>query len=260
MKHTLILLLSFLASKSGTCQEKGLVDLMKDTTRLYVSYSYYLDYTSDSTFGNRKTSDLFLGKSGYVSVTQLQKMDDYLKQALKDNPNMPKEMVEYIKLSDQISRALNTVIVRHYNSPAYYKYGFSNNKDVLVEDSALFDWQVTNEKKSILGINCQKAIGNRQGTTITAWFAESIPVNAGPAFITGCPGLILEYTNPKARIHYMANKITSTSIPSDHFRKLYSAQILTKVEYQKTMVGEQERMMRLEKMIKSGKFNSTEGN
>lgn len=85
-------------------------------------------------------------------------------------------------------------------------------KKYLVTDSIRkLNWKLTGEAKTILGYPCQQAIAQRissrmmmtmdngqmkreevpDTTNITAWFAPSIPVSAGPEYQGQLPGLIL---------------------------------------------------------------------
>ncbi|GAB3328770.1 GLPGLI family protein [Larkinella ripae] len=68
-------------------------------------------------------------------------------------------------------------------------------KTYIVEDSLkASSWKILNQLKDIAGHICMKAETEdpiRQ-QKITAWFAQDIPVSAGPEQYSGLPGLILE--------------------------------------------------------------------
>lgn len=65
----------------------------------------------------------------------------------------------------------------------------------LVVDSAWTrDWRIVDEKKDILGFECQKAV---IGDSISAWFTAAIPIADGPDTFWGLPGLILELHDVK---------------------------------------------------------------
>lgn len=55
-------------------------------------------------------------------------------------------------------------------------------------------WSITNEKKTINGLNCTKATRKKDGITAIAWFAPSIPIQEGPFYFSGLPGLIIHLT------------------------------------------------------------------
>ncbi|WP_128547897.1 GLPGLI family protein [Larkinella soli] len=68
-------------------------------------------------------------------------------------------------------------------------------KTFIVEDSlAEPKWKILNQLKDIAGHVCMKAETDDpiKSQKITAWFAQDIPVSAGPEMYYGLPGLILE--------------------------------------------------------------------
>ena len=56
----------------------------------------------------------------------------------------------------------------------------------------IFKWKLTNNKKEILGYNCQEAKINYGGRDYIAYFTTEIPIQNGPYKFHGLPGLILE--------------------------------------------------------------------
>lgn len=104
------------------------------------------------------------------------------------------------------------------------------DKHFIIDDSVrAIKWKVTGESKVILDQNCMKATatqfsrrtqtvmvnGNLERkeiddtTTITAWFAPSIPVSAGPAEYQGqLPGLILEMDLNNGRLVFKAIELS----------------------------------------------------
>ncbi len=83
----------------------------------------------------------------------------------------------------------------------------------LIRDSlSVYDWKLTNETKSIGKYTCYKATYSREEEKVTmmlengevmkktdkvtivttAWYTHEVPVNNGPAYYNGLPGLILE--------------------------------------------------------------------
>lgn len=64
------------------------------------------------------------------------------------------------------------------------------SKDTLLE---LYNWELQNEHRKIVGYDCQKAVGKKKMSDkiITAWFAPDIPLQMGTGRIFGLPGAIL---------------------------------------------------------------------
>lgn len=68
-------------------------------------------------------------------------------------------------------------------------------KTYIVEDSLHTPvWKIGNQIKDVAGYICMRAEMDDpiKKQTITAWFAQDIPVSAGPERTNGLPGLILE--------------------------------------------------------------------
>lgn len=55
-----------------------------------------------------------------------------------------------------------------------------------------FKWNISKDKqKTILGQTCYLATTTYQGKKFEAWYCEELPINAGPYYFSGLPGLIL---------------------------------------------------------------------
>lgn len=54
------------------------------------------------------------------------------------------------------------------------------------------DWDILSDTCTILGYHCTKAETNYKGRHWIAWYTEDIPIDQGPWFLCGLPGLILK--------------------------------------------------------------------
>lgn len=72
------------------------------------------------------------------------------------------------------------------------------------EEQPLFKWTIKNEKKSIIGYNCEKAVTTYKGRSYVAWYASDIPISNGPYSFNGLPGLILELYDDENNFHFTA--------------------------------------------------------
>lgn len=109
------------------------------------------------------------------------------------------------------------------------------NQEYLVKRKFYdFNWDITNEKKDILGFECIRAAGTyynpvtRKKSNISAWFIPSIPLKMGPDIFTGLPGLIAEIDTKGAIV-------TLHSIVKDNnfdFIKLDTTKAMNQKEYE----------------------------
>src|SRR5690606_16702625 len=85
-----------------------------------------------------------------------------------------------------------TTVYKNYNhNEQYLKDMISLRFFTLKEKLDIFDWEVKEETKEILGFLCQLATGHFRGRDYEAWFALELP-QGGPWKYDGLPGLILE--------------------------------------------------------------------
>lgn len=71
-------------------------------------------------------------------------------------------------------------------------------------------WDLTNNRKIILGYVCQEAKGNYRGRSYKAYFTDKIPIQNGPHNFDNLPGLILEVTSDDGVVSFKANKISNS--------------------------------------------------
>ena len=90
---------------------------------------------------------------------------------------------------------------------------------VIDKDSFRYEWNLSKEKKKILGYTCLKAIGTIKEYnpmtkqtlthTVTAWYSPKFPGLFGPAEYFGLPGLVLEAS--KGSYYFVAKSINLES-------------------------------------------------
>jgi GLPGLI family protein len=119
-------------------------------------------------------------------------------------------------------RQSNGIVLNGSNYPANYvkksqvmQYNyFSGGKSYWVHNSVYqfymgyaFDmpetkWTITDEKKVIGNVSCQKATGWVKGRLYDVWFAPSLPFSTGPWKLQGLPGLILDAYDQKKQVQF----------------------------------------------------------
>lgn len=73
-------------------------------------------------------------------------------------------------------------------------------------------WRMTSEQSTHLGHMVMKAVAERDGTKIEAWFAPQIAVSGGPVSYGGLPGMILVLSLDDGREQYFATDIELTEV------------------------------------------------
>ncbi|WP_286861850.1 MULTISPECIES: GLPGLI family protein [Sphingobacterium] len=93
-----------------------------------------------------------------------------------------------------------------------------DEKYLLSETLDSITWRFTEEFRNIAGINCRRVNGaTKDSLYLIAYYAEEIPVSAGPALSHGLPGMILGLVIPEMHIQYWATNIAYTNnlVPTD---------------------------------------------
>jgi GLPGLI family protein len=88
-------------------------------------------------------------------------------------------------------------------------------KVYIVEDSLITpNWKILNDIKDVAGHICMKAMveDTIKKQKIVAWFAQDIPVSAGPERLYGLPGLILELDINNGAVIIEATKIENKKL------------------------------------------------
>ncbi len=126
------------------------------------------------------------------------------------------KMVKVSKIKQE--RNLNAGDVISITSPFYFFIKRNNNsvnyfeslgKDFFKYNSEInFDWTLINEKKVISDFTCFKATLNYYGRKWIAWYTTEIPLNAGPYYFYGLPGLILDISDSEDIFNFKMTNIT----------------------------------------------------
>lgn len=209
-------------------------DLVSDSTRLFIEFADYTGYTNDSIYTNLRKGSLFLGSKAAIYLFKDKPIEEYLQQlrnAVKDE-SLKDGVVNGYKERFDLEKIHSTMYIRYYGSPDFLLFKARQDGDVFRSDTLYYVWEPINEFKTIVGYRCQKALNTASdGNQVTAWFTEEIPLSAGPLYLSGLPGAILEYHNPKTKRLLRAVTISSEDIPEQKFRNWLNAPIVSKAEY-----------------------------
>ena len=131
----------------------------------------------------------------------------------------------------------------------FLKRDFENNtmtdalshlgKNYLIEDDIQpIEWKIQNDLKEVAGHICMKAFteDTLKNQKIVAWFAQDMPIKAGPDRFSGLPGMILEVDINDGAMTITANRIDLKKLTTelDLPKKIKSKKIKS-AEYQDLM-------------------------
>ena len=93
-------------------------------------------------------------------------------------------------------------------------------QDVYVNDSLPSrNWKVTDNKRTIAGYECRKAIYQKNDSTrIYAWYSPALIPSIGPEGFCGLPGTILGVASEDGGVIYFAKKVDVAQPPSSELK------------------------------------------
>lgn len=237
MKTRLLLfigvLLSLLPLSAQIPTLPRLLDKSESLDQVKYRVLYRLDFISDVEDRDFVTQDLIrLDIGSRISKEYSQKLfvaDSLAKQALEQG---------------KVARWVNEVV-----PPVILYKGFPQPEDITVdyrlpskapvmtytETKPIFDWQIHQDKKEVLGYNCQKATTSWAGRQWTAWFALEVPIPEGPYKFGGLPGLILEISDADKDYAYTCVGITDQLDDKSLVRWLWEQRTVSKRELDKVV-------------------------
>lgn len=214
-----------LISNSIYCQNN-----IEITFKKYLNENYKLDdkasdYVRKSFLNLSKIIDIPTYKLKIVDNNSIFKYDEIL------------ETDNFRKLDKAISilAGKQTHYVKIDNKLLYSLSEFENDHYLVQKKLDKYNWELTDEYKSILGFKCRKAKASYQIDDIRgkmtfdyyAWFSVDLPSYFGPSDIVGLPGTILEAGT--SSFYYKAVNIKFKQIPDI---KLPDNEIITEEKYE----------------------------
>lgn len=153
-------------------------------SKFYSPMTEYLDSLQSTPEGDAKYKEMSRGAYFSGKVDQMPRRDGsyYLLKSMAENS---------MKYYD-----LNGIEKFYYN-----------------ETIPTIDWELSDDTKTILGYECQKATADFHGRKWTVWFTSDIPVMNGPWKLGGLPGLILEAADNSGLYTFSATGIQQSLRP-----------------------------------------------
>jgi GLPGLI family protein len=104
-------------------------------------------------------------------------------------------------------------------------------------------WKFTGRQKKILDLPCMEATSISEDDSITAWYTTGIPVQAGPAHISGLPGMVLEANIGKG-LHLVAKRVDYNTDVAQKIKQPAKGKKITAEEFDRLAKEKQEEMQK----------------
>jgi GLPGLI family protein len=146
-----------------------------------------------------------------------------------------------------------TTVFKNYDTNEMFVKDPINFRFFVQKDSLnIFDWEIKEDTKTILGYNCQLAVTAFRGRSYEAWFTSQLP-NGGPWKFGDLPGMILavkavdDYVSWEAVGIRIKNVVSDFQIPENPF------------QLDKSLLWSEFKALYKEKVIAASKFTTKEG-
>lgn len=142
----------------------------------------------------------------------------YIRQWLKDNPSKgyyPGSAKMKGRLKDYWSEYQYSQIYVHGRELTEWAVMLSAEftQYRYTEPWPSMQWTLKDEKQTICGYQCQKAICHWRGRDYVAWFTSAIPLKSGPWKFGGLPGLIMKIYDTKHLYTWETVSVENGSFP-----------------------------------------------
>jgi GLPGLI family protein len=203
-KNIILLLISFISIKSFA-QTEGMIRYTRTTywTKLNSTLTYLSKQEKE------KQAYMFGGRDEAIEYTLLYFNDKGSYYAQSD------QLTSYEEKYDYSGRKETFGIKRDFEKGIINEAFEMAGKTYIIEDSLkTLNWKILNDIKDVAGHICMKAMveDTIKKQKIVAWFAQDIPLNAGPERLYGLPGLILELNINDGAVIVEATKIEPLKI------------------------------------------------
>lgn len=142
----------------------------------------------------------------------------YKDYSLERNDSLLKlQMSKNIMFSDQkiqtprMNNHNRNEVIKNYSTQVLESNEYLLSNYVYEEKMESINWKIFDNKKNILGFDCQKASATIRGRNYIVWYSIDIPIADGPWKLYGLPGLILEANDEKNEVKFELQRIVKES-------------------------------------------------
>ncbi len=169
----------------------------------------------------------FLSQEEKDRAAQTWKNDDESKEKMKLSFNENESLYTYASNQGETEdgqyswRNRDLVLYRNFEKDKKIELVEMLGKTYVIEDSLhVPTWKIGNQIKDVAGYICMRADTEDpiKKQKITAWFAQDIPVPAGPERYNGLPGVILELNLNDGDVIIEATKVEFRKLTADDLK------------------------------------------
>jgi GLPGLI family protein len=119
-----------------------------------------------------------------------------------------------------IGPAKENIIVTDLNKQFRQSFKSVFEQKYIISDSLKqTEWRITDEKRTIAGMECRKAVTVIcDSVYVVAFYTDEIPVTGGPESFNGLPGMILGIAIPRLYTTWFATKVTLSKPALNEFK------------------------------------------
>ncbi|MEM5565762.1 GLPGLI family protein [Psychroserpens sp. AS72] len=203
---------------------------IKEVNTYTLDYVKTLNFESGGSFSANHTYTRFieLNKSIFNVVTNPKevKSSDENQNSLVESDD--DDTVFYFKPT---GKNISLVYKDYLKQELFSKHEVSYKYFVVQDTLDIFNWEIIDTQKDILGYSCQLAKMNFRGRDYEAWFATALPTG-GPWKYDGLPGMILEIKSIDNFISFKATSIKNGYFELEKLENPFSKeQVLTWQEF-----------------------------
>jgi GLPGLI family protein len=127
-------------------------------------------------------------------------------------------------------------LYKNFSSAKQLQETTLDEKKYVVSDSIKTQpWKLAGETQTVLNHVCKKAtMTTERGSKVVAWYAEDIPLPAGPDRFTGLPGTVLLVDVDSGRVVFKATQIQPQA-DSKELKAPNNGKLITQADFEKKM-------------------------
>lgn len=186
--------------------------------RVYYEHSHIRDREKPEDI-YKEDMVLLVGNSSamFVSYSKVEKRVSYRKEVLAELSSSTGDIPPTIKgvagrlvtPQEYIKKAgLQTVTVKDYLG-----------RDFVYElNVAPIEWSITEDKRTVMDLECVRATASFKGRDWEVWFAPEVPISFGPWLLDGLPGLVVLAEDSLGEVSYRLKAVENAD-PEDPIYK-----------------------------------------